>query len=105
VTDARRRALALAAAVFALAAPAAYVTQRLFEVSRAAGPINPVLVLRDAHTAFYWRGATAAWWGGLLAICAYAVLRRRPDARPERVLAWLAAPLAAAVALLAWWFP
>lgn len=105
MTSADRRAVALAAAVFALGAPAAYVAQRLFEVASATQPTDPALVLRDAHTAFYWRAATATWWGGLLACSGYAVVSRGHHQRAERVLLWAVAPAAAATALLSWWFP
>lgn len=102
-SDARRTALALAAAAFALAAPAAYVAQRLYEIDATDGPINPLLVLRDKHTAFYWRAATATWWGGVAAIVTYALARR--GARPARALRWAALPLIGLVILLSWWFP
>ena len=73
---ARRTALGAAALAFAFAAPLAYVAQRLYERS-VSGPVNPLLVLREAHTSFYWRCATAAWWGGLVAVAVFAAQRRQ----------------------------
>ena len=102
----RRTALSLAGAAFALAAPAAYVSERLFEVARSAGPVDPLMVVRDAHAAFYWRAATATWWAGLIAIVVFAWVRRRGgEDRLGSILTWIGAPLVLAVALLAWWFP
>jgi hypothetical protein len=102
---ARRAALALAAAVFALAAPVAYVAQRIYEVARS-GPVDPLLILRDSHTGFYWRAATATWWAGLFAIMAYGAARNDgPRARLARALAWSGLPLVIVVVLLAWWLP
>ncbi|MGE0784219.1 MAG: hypothetical protein AB7S26_00925 [Sandaracinaceae bacterium] len=101
----RRTALATAAAAFSLTAPIAYVTQRLYEVARS-GPIDPLSVLRDAHTAFYWRALTATWWAGLIAILVYAtVIRRGASERSLRALAWVSLPLAVLVTLVAYGWP
>jgi hypothetical protein len=96
--------LALAAAVFALAAPLAYMGQRLIEIART-GPIDPLLVLRDSHTSFYWRAAGAVWWAGIAAIVAFAASRGANADRAIRVLRLLAIPIALALALAAWRFP
>ena len=59
----------VAALAFALTAAAAYVAQRLLDYAR--GDLaDPTNVLAEAHTAFYWRCAAAAWWGGLGAVVA-----------------------------------
>lgn len=95
-------ARALAAAAFGVVAPIAYLGQRLYERARS-GPIDPLLVLRDAHTAFYWRACTALWWAGLATLFVYAWAARR-DA-PEsaaRALRLAVAPLALAIAVVAW---
>lgn len=98
----RRAALALTAAAFGGLAPVAYVAQRLYERARG-GPIDPTLVLRESHTAFYWRACTAAWWAGIAAIAIYAwAARRDPPEGGVRRLRLAVAPLVLAVALLAW---
>jgi hypothetical protein len=102
----RRAALAFASASFGLVAPLAYVGQRLFEVARSPIPVDPVLIVRDAHTAFYWRAATAAWWAALIAAMVYAAVRRRGnDSRLERALTVAAVPMVVVLGALAWWFP
>lgn len=104
--SARRMALARAAAAFALVGPIAYVGQRLFEVARAPIDLDPVLVLRDAHTAFYWRAATATWWAALVATLVYASARRGAlGSRYERALIAGAIPLIVLLGLLAYRFP
>lgn len=101
-----RAALALAAASFAIAAPIAYVAQRLIEVGRSSTPFDPTLVLSDAHTAFYWRAATATWWGGLVAMLAYALAARaRSHDRAARWLGLAAIPLTLLLVILAWRLP
>lgn len=105
-SSSRRAALALAAAVAGLVGPIAYVGQRLFEIARSPEPVDPVLVLRDAHTAFYWRAATATWWAVLIGALVYGLVRRRgSSARLERALTVGVVPAVLLLGLLAWWFP
>lgn len=106
--DTRRIAFALAALVFAVAAPAAYAAQRVFERVRS-GSTDPLLVVFDLHTAFYWRASTATWWGVVAAIAAYA-FAVQPAAtglreRLARGLAIAALPFAIALALAMWRMP
>jgi hypothetical protein len=106
--DARRIALALAALTFGAASALAYAAQRVFERLRG-GAGDPLLVVFDLHTAFYWRAATAAWWGGVAAILVFAVASR-PRAhvlhdRVARVLALVALPLALVIAVTMWRLP
>jgi hypothetical protein len=63
---------ARAALTFAVTAPLVYLAQRLFERWQG-GVGDPLGIVREAHTAFYWRSATALW----LAI-ALAALAARP---------------------------
>lgn len=64
-----RARVARGALVFAVAAPLAYLTQRLFERWQG-GVGDPLGVVRDAHTAFYWRSSTAVWLALVLAVVA-----------------------------------
>lgn len=100
--------MALAALAFAVSAPGAYVAQRLYEVWWVGAPSsNPALVIRAAHTAFYWRAATATWWGGLIAAIAYGAVRYA--GRSGRRAAWLVTRGAIAwivlLVVLAWAVP
>lgn len=98
----RRAALALTAAAMGALAPLAYLAQRLYERART-GPIDPTLILRESHTAFYWRAGAAAWWAGVAAIAIYAwSVRREAPERASRLLRLAVAPLVLAIALLAW---
>ncbi len=103
--DRKRVALALASLVFGFAAPVAYTAQRLFERARST-PTDPLLVVFDLHTAFYWRASTAAWWGVVLAIVAYAFSVQPAAAtlraRLTRGVTLAAVPLAIALALTLW---
>lgn len=101
-SDARRAPVALAAGAFAIAAPVAYVIQRLYERS-VSGPVDPLLVLREAHTAFYWRALTASWWAALVAMIVFAVARRRSVSEPAtRWIAFGVIPLVLGLLALAW---
>lgn len=105
MTRGRRAGLAVAAAVLAIAGPIAYVAQRLYELARS-GPVDPLSILRDSHTAFYWRAATATWWAGLFALMAYAIARSEgARQRIASAIAWTVVPLVVVVGLLSWWFP
>jgi hypothetical protein len=107
-TDARRTALSLAALTFGAASSFAYAAQRVFERLRG-GAGDPLLVVFDLHTAFYWRAATAAWWGGVAAILVFAVASRPRGVavhdRAARALAVLVVPLALAIAVTMWRLP
>jgi hypothetical protein len=106
--DARRTALALSALTFGVASSLAYAAQRVFERVRG-GAGDPLLVVFDLHTAFYWRAATAAWWGGVAAILVVALAARpgaeRAHERLARGLAWVVVPLALVVAVAMWRLP
>ena len=98
----RRARAALAAAAFALVAPAAYMAQRAVEVLR--GPaIDPVAVVASTHTALYWRAAIGAWIGVVAAIATFASIARTE--RAAAVLAAITLPVTALIALAAWWMP
>jgi hypothetical protein len=81
----------------------AYVAQRCVERARGA-VVDPTLVVLEYHTAYYWRAANAAWWGGLAAVVVYAVALRHPDATTRALV--IATPICAALAVvLSWMFP
>ena len=106
--DVRRTALALAALVFGLVSPLAFAAQRVVERARG-GPGDPLLVVFDLHTSFYWRASTAAWWGGLAAILAGALVAQPRAQRGRdalaRAVALVALPLALAIAVAMWRLP
>jgi hypothetical protein len=106
--DVRRTALALAALTFGVASSLAYAAQRVFERARG-GAGDPLLVVFDLHTAFYWRAATAAWWGGVAAILVVGLASRsRSTSGHEqfaRGLALLVVPLALVIAVAMWRLP
>jgi len=83
MTDSARQRLAVASLVFALAAPLAYVTQRIYERARGA-IVSPFLLVRDLHVGYFYRVAIAVFVGGAIAAIAQRVLEAS-DARPERV--------------------
>lgn len=104
-TDEARRRAAIALAWAGVAAGTAYVAQRLYDWS-VAGPIDPLLVLREPHVAYYWRAMVATWWGGTLGALAWGLFgdaARR--ARAERVLRVVAMPWAIAIAVAAGIWP
>lgn len=80
---------------FATVAPLGYALHRLgFAV---AGEADPAMIIASAHIGFYWRVATAAWWGVLAAAAGW----RFPAL--GRVARWAWAPgalVAAAIATL-----
>lgn len=104
--DARASAVAAAALVFGLAAPATYTAERLYEYLRE--PMtSPVLILRTLHTVYFWRAGVAVWCGLLVAAIAYAHFRRAPErgeARARR-LALATVIVVPLLALAAWVFP
>jgi hypothetical protein len=104
----RRTAWALAALVFAGAAPLAYVVQRVAEKLSGYGQ-DPLLLVFELRTAFYWRAAIATWWGGLAAVVAFALLSRPAAAHRHAavagVLAVLLPLLLAAGAVASWVWP
>lgn len=102
----RAAAIAAAALVFAVAAPATYMLERLYEYGRGQGG-DPVLVLRTLDTVYYWRVGVAVWWGITVACIAFALFARNPgrlDVRARRI-AVVAALVVPAVAFSAWFFP
>ncbi len=104
--EARRGAIAAAALVFAVAAPATYVVERLYEYARGQST-SPILILRTLDTVYYWRAGVAVWWGLTVAFIAYARFRRSDadvDQRARRI-ALAAAVVVPVVALSAWFFP
>lgn len=104
--EARDGAIAGAALVFAVVAPATYMLERLYEYARGQAT-SPILILRTMHTVYYWRAGIAVWWGLMVAFMAYARFRRSDgdvDARARRIAA-AAAVVVPLVALSAWFFP
>lgn len=99
-----RTALSLAALAFAVSAPVLYILQRLFEQSRGI-PGNPGMVLRTAHTAYFWRVSIALWCAGLLAMLVYGHASPARATRLLRPLLAIAAALSAAVIVIAIVFP
>jgi hypothetical protein len=102
----KRSTVAIAALGLAIAAPIAYVAQRLVDYV-VVGPPSPGSLLRETVVAFYWRCATAAFWGGLVAIV-LAVLATRvspPALATSRAVVGGVIALGLAVAVLAWRFP
>jgi hypothetical protein len=93
--------LALAGLVFAVAAPAIYVAQRVYQRARS-GEVDPALILESTHVDYLWRVAVATWCAGA---CALVVVLWRGDERRPLALAWGAVLGAALVALLAWRYP
>lgn len=93
-----RGRIARGALVFAVVAPLAYLAQRLFERWQG-GPGDPLGVVVEVHTAFYWRAATALW----LAVVAAALAARgraEPDAgHPFAIAAGFTALVLALAAL------
>lgn len=105
MTDDRRIRASVSALAFGAVAAVAYLVQRLLDYARGA-VVDPVDVLVETHTAFYWRCAAAAWWGGLAAVVAWVLSRRAKD--PVAHARWLAVatlPLGILYVLLAWSFP
>ena len=101
-----REALACGSLAAGVVAPIAYLVQRLYERSQGGVP-NPTLVLREAHTSFYWRTTTAAWWAGLIGIAVFAWMMSRPpaSARFAARVSWWMLPLLPAVLLAAYLYP
>lgn len=99
----RRVVLAYGGLVFALAAPLAYIAQRLYGRLRAPGVVNPAIILRSSHVEYYWRVAVATWFAVAVAILIADRLARRE--RPGR--AWTAGSTIsiALCVLLAWLYP
>ena len=82
-----------------LAGALAYAVQRVYEWV-VAGPVDPLLVVRDAHVGFYWRASSATWWAGTVVALVWLVTAH--PASCDRAARWLGAtalPLAMALAL------
>ena len=95
-----RRGIARGGLVFGAATPLAYVVQRLFERARG-GPGDPLGVVRELHTAFYWRASVAVWLGVIAAIL---VVRSRAQL-PERGVMAVAVAMALGLVGVALGFP
>lgn len=102
MTD-RRTAAAFASLIFGLTASMTYLLERLYERLRA-GKVDQRIILEQAHAMFYWRAFLAAWWGGVIALLAYGLLRGSPRRNP-RSLTVAALILLPVVLLWAWRFP
>ncbi|MCU0671989.1 MAG: hypothetical protein MUE69_04255 [Myxococcota bacterium] len=102
MSEGRRARFGWASLAFGLVAAIAYVAQRLLEI-RSATPVDPLLVIREAHTAYYWRCATAIWWGGV----AFAVVARgsADGFGLPRFAAWWFGALGITLLLSTWWWP
>jgi hypothetical protein len=105
MTPAERTRLAIAAIVFGLGATVAYVALRLSDHARGL-TFDPTTLGAEPHVSYYWRAATASFWGGLVAIVAYALAGRArdPSAWVGR-LALAAIPIGVAHLLLSGLFP
>ncbi len=100
----RRRTWALAGLAFALVAPVAYIAQRLFDHALV-GDVDPLSMLRQTHVAYYWRAATASFWGGLAAMVVLMVGAERIPTPEPRHAGRLLAFIAATFVVLAWIYP
>ena len=99
MSGARHSRHARAALVFAATAPVFYLAQRLFERARG-GPGDPLGVVRELHTAFYWRASAAVWLAATVA--SLVALAPQGVARELRPGSPLGTALLLAVALVAW---
>jgi len=103
--EVRRERAAVAALAFAVAAPVAYVAQRLVAYARGAS-VDPLAMIQEAHVAFYWRCAISAWLAGFAALVAWwLTARARPSDRGLHRTALAVPAVGALVALLSWLFP
>lgn len=93
-----RERVAMGALAFAVVSPSAYLVQRLVE-HWLETPVDPLALLRQVHTAFYWRCATSAWWGSIAAIVVMW------GARAPRIAWSWSAFWAGALVLVAWQWP
>jgi hypothetical protein len=103
----RRTRLAIGGLAFAVFAPLAYLMQRLIDHARFGSP-DPLAMLRQVEVAFYWRSATACWWGGLATLVAMWLVGGRGDDAAHRAAWWLAlgaAGGAASMLVLGWLYP
>ena len=98
----RRMELAFGGLVFAVAAPVAYVAQRLYGRLRAPGVVNPAIILRSSHVEYYWRVAVATWFAVAVAILVAPRLARRDVDRAWTVGSALSVVLCV---VLAWLYP
>lgn len=90
-----RERVAHAALAFAMVSPVAYMAQRMVE-RWVFGDVDPTLVIRQVHTAFYWRCATSAWWGTVAALL---VLHGLRTPRPT----WVGSAMWGVVLVVAAW--
>jgi hypothetical protein len=102
--DEHRRTWALAGLAFGLAAPVAYIAQRLYDHALV-GETDPLSMLRQVHVAYFWRAATAGFWGGLAALVVLLVGARRLRVPEPRAAARVLAVVVATFLVLAWIYP
>ncbi len=70
-----RTSCALAGLIFAVAAPALYITLRLYGLARS-GHVDPRLVVSARHMGFVWRCAVAGWFACVCAAIATVIVIR-----------------------------
>lgn len=70
----KRIALAISSLVFGLAASMTYLAERLYERLRH-GKSDPRLIIGEQHAMFYWRAFIAVWWGSVIALVLFRLLR------------------------------
>ena len=99
-----REALSVASLAFGVVTPIAYVVQRLVERA-VSGPVDPTMVLREAHTSFYWRCLTSAWWGGVAAVVAWWLVVAGGRSLDARHRWWVATAFALGMVFIAWRHP
>ncbi len=93
----RNEKIRAAALAFAEAAILGYVLLRLLAVWQG-GP-SPKAVYGGVHIPYFWRGATALWWGGLAALAGWRFPRIGP------LLSSLLLPLLLFSVLISFLFP
>jgi hypothetical protein len=94
-----RARVSIAALWFGVTAPAIYALIRLYEVARGEA-VDPALIVRQLHTAYYYRCALALWFAAFVAV-ALADADPERSSRRLRLAALIAVPLAALAAWLA----
>lgn len=104
LSDEQRTRWAFGAAAAGLVAPVAYLAQRLIALQLGEG-VDPTLIVRESHTAFYWRSALSAWVGVAVFVIVAALGRGEPSPRVVRALRLVLFPSGALLALLFWRFP
>src|SRR5262245_686807 len=95
-TETKRARISIAALWFGVTAPTVYALLRLYEVARGEA-IDPVLVIRQVHSAYYFRCALAVWFAAFVALHVF----RAPLSLSLTRAAAILVPLATLVAWLA----